>query len=782
MKVQEVVYNLLGALVLLPVAAQAQGVAPGATPTSNPEAAAAPAYGDIIVTAQKRSQNLSDVPMSVTAITGDQLASKGISNVQDLARLTPGLSFVESGNSVPVYSLRGVGFFDTAIGSRPTVSVYVDEAPLPFSVMTTGASFDLERVEVLKGPQGTLFGQNATGGAINYIAAKPKDEPGAGITASIARFDTVNVQGYVTGPITSDLDARFAISTTQGNGWQKSYTRNDTLGSPDFTQARLLLNWRPSDRLKIGVNLNGFLDHGDTQAGQLIAVVPQVPSKVSAIPALVAYPVAPANDRAADWDAGAPLRKDNRFYQAVLRGDYEVTDDITLTSLTAYSNMRIKQLIDIDGTAINNALNDLHGHVSSVSEELRLSGHEGPLTWIVGGNYARDKSYEDDFFQIPYSTASQLTLPAGAFTAIHANGSQTFRTKAVFGNADYNIGKLITLHGGVRYTQADLDYETCALAGNASTAAGFTALYNRIRASVGLPALPAIQPGGCASLDANLGLTPLQGSFNQHNVSWRAGIDLKPAPHTLVYFNVSKGYKAGSIPITAGTSSNAFHPVSQESVLAYEAGFKISLFRRKVDLSGAAFDYEYNDKQLKGRIVTTPNVLGALEALVNVPRSRIRGAEGQVTVYPVANLSLTAAGTYLKSKVLGNFTNYTILGDLQNFGGDPFPYTPKWQFTFSGEYRVPVTSTYQVTLGADYTHRTKTSAGFGNEPLLAINAYGLLDLQAGFGPRDGRWEIQAFGRNVTNQYYWTNVAKFFDVARRLTGQPATYGARVMLKF
>src|SRR3546814_1668209 len=124
------------------------------------------------------------------ALAGEQLAARGMNDVQDLAKVTPGLNLVQSGSGVPVYSLRGVGFYDTAVGARPTVSVYVDEAPLPFSVMTTGAAFDLERVEVLKGPQGTLFGQNATGGAINYIAAKPRDELGAGVTASLDRKST----------------------------------------------------------------------------------------------------------------------------------------------------------------------------------------------------------------------------------------------------------------------------------------------------------------------------------------------------------------------------------------------------------------------------------------------------------------------------------------------------------------------------------------------------------------------------------------------------------------
>lgn len=737
---------------------------------------------DIVVTAQKRAQNLNDVPMSITAITGDTLQNRGVNTVQDLVKLTPGLSYAESGNGVPVYSLRGVGFFDTSLGARPTVSIYVDEAPLPFTIMTSGASFDLDRVEVLKGPQGTLFGQNATGGAINYIAAKPKSTPGAGITASFARFATADWQGYITGPLAPGLNARLAIRTVQGGGWQKSYTRSATLGDQNFTQGRFLLDWEGADRLKISLNLNGFIDKGDTQAGQLVRVVPQVASRIGAIPDLLAYPAAPRNNRAADWDRGAALHKDNRFYQATFRADYDLTDQITLTSLSAYSHMRIRQLVDIDGTALTNAIDDISGKLSSLSTEARATGRFGGLTLIVGGNYSHDKSDENDVFFVPYSTLAQITLPVAPYNSPAPSGSQNFHTRAVFGNIDYDFGDLLTVHGGIRYTQADLDYSTCSRAGNADTGAGIVTIFNRIRSAAGLPALGPIPPLACAALNADLSLDPLTGSLDQNNISWRAGVDLKPAERVLIYFNVSRGYKAGSIPVTAGVSYEQARPVSQETVLAYEAGFKISLFDRLADVTGAVFNYRYGDKQLKGRVQTTPNILGPLEALVNVPRSRVIGAEGQIAIYPTRGLSLSAAATYLDTKVTGPFLNYTVLATLRDFNGNPFPYSPKWQFNLDANYKFPVSDALNASVGINYSHRSKTSAGFGNEPLLEIDAYGLLDLQAGLESSDGKWRASVFGRNVTDTYYWTNVAKFFDDVRRLTGQPATYGVQLGLKF
>ena len=780
----------LGAQMAFSQVAQAQDVpepteeAPDAS-VAAPETVSLPANNvgaEIIVTANKRSQTLSDVPMSITAVSGDELASKGINSVADLVKITPGLSFVESGNSVPVFSLRGVGFFDTALGARPTVSVYVDEAPLPFSVMAAGASFDLERVEVLKGPQGTLFGQNATGGAINYIAAKPKSTPESGVSASYARFGTLDASGYVTGALSPTLNGRIAVRTVQGGAWQRSYTRDDKLGDQDFTQGRVLLDWQASEKVRFELNLNGFLDKGETQAGQLISLALTRPQNADAVPLLINYPVSPEKPQAADWNAGENLRRDNRFYQASLRAEIEMSDDFTLTSLTSYSDMRIRQNVDVDGTALNNALGHIGGNVSSFFQELRITGTTGPLDSIIGVNYAHDLSNEDDTFEFPYSTASQALLPTALFTATRPTGSQVFDTMAVFGNLDFAVSDTVTLHGGVRYTLADLDYKVCTRAANQASADGQTALYNRIRGSRGLPPIPAIEVGQCTSLDATI--TPAQkvGAFNQDNISWRAGVDFKPSPRTLIYANVSRGYKTGSVPVTAAPSLAQLEPVNQETVLAYEAGFKASLFDRLADINGAVFYYKYGDKQVKGRILTDPNILGPIEALVNIPKSKITGAEAQLTVRPIHGLSLTAAGTYIDSKVTSEFPNYTILGALQDFQGDAFPYTPKRQIVLDGEYRIPATSAVDVVLGANYNYRTKTRAGFGDEDALKIDSYGLLDVRAGVEAADGKWRVQAFGRNVTNAYYWTNVAKYFDVVRRLAGQPATYGVQVAYKF
>ena len=739
---------------------------------------------DIIVTANKRQQSINDVPQSITALTGEQLAAKGIYNVQDLARVTPGLSFVDSGKNTPVYSLRGVGFFDGSIGARPTVSVYLDEAPIPFSIESQGTSFDLERVEVLKGPQGTLFGQNSTGGAINFIAAKPTDTWTAGGTFAFSRFNTADFQGFVSGPLSSTLEVRLAVRTLQGGDWQYSYTRNDRNGQRNFTQARLILDWRPVDRLKISLNANGFHDGSDVQAAQLLAFLPGVPSRVALVPSLAAYPISPRNPRAADFNPGEDYASNNTYYQTVLRADYEVSPALTLTSLTTYSHEKIRQNIDSDGTSLTNLQIATRGSVNTVSEELRAAGQLGRLNYILGGSYEADRTRENGVQTLPYSTLAFSIAPP-PFPPLDALGirvAQNFKTYAVFGNLDYEIFDKFVLHGGVRYTQSNLDYQACTPVESANAAFAFGTLTNIIRKGAGLPALALPGVGQCASLNADITPGSAVGSLNQGNVSWRAGLDFKPRRGLLLYINASKGYKAGSVTSAPNNLNAQFTPIVAESVLAYEAGVKATLFDRKVDLTAAAFYYDYRNKQLQGKTVFTPNIFGPINNLVNVPKSRVEGAEAQLSVYPVDGLSVSVGGTYLDTKVTKSFRNYSFVGNLVDFNGDPFPFTPKYQAVISADYKYPMNDGRSLFVGGDANIRSHTTAGFGNDPQAYIPGYTVVNLRAGIERDDGKWRAEVFGRNVGNTYYYTNVVRVVDTVRAYAGQPATYGVRFSFRY
>jgi len=634
------------------------------------------------------------------------------------------------------------------------------------------------------GTQGTLFGQNSTGGAINFIAAKPTDTWTAGGTFAFSRFNTADFQGYVSGPLSSTLEARLAVRSVQGGDWQQSYTRDAGHGQQDFTQARFILDWRPVDRLKISFNANGFHDGSDTQAAQFKAFLPGVPSRISLVPLLANYPVAPSDARAADFNAGQNYASNNNFVQAILHADYEVSSALTLTSITTYSNEKVKQLIDSDGTSLTNINIFIDGHVSTISEEARAAGRLGRVNYILGATYERDRTREGGYQDISYSTLafSIAPPPFPPLDVFGTNVNQNFDTKAVFGNFDHQVLDKVTLHGGVRYTQADLSYNACTLAGSANLSTAFGTLTNILRRSAGLPAISNPAVGQCASLDATL--TPALGTgvLNQGSVSWRAGIDVKPRPGVLLYANASKGFKAGSVTSAPNQINAQFKPVVAESVQAYEAGFKATLLNRKLELNGAGFYYDYRNKQLQGKVVFTPNIFGPINALINVPKSRILGAEAQASLYPVSGLALNVGVTYLDTKVVGDFLNYSFVGNPANFNGNPFPFTPKYQAVLGADYRHHVSAGRSAFIGVDANIRSHTTAGFGNDPQAYIPSYSVVDALIGIERDDGRWRAELFGRNITNAYYYTDVVRVIDTVRTYAGMPATYGIRFSFRY
>ncbi|WP_231382134.1 TonB-dependent receptor [Sphingobium indicum] len=735
---------------------------------------------DIVVTAQRRSQSVSDVPMSITAVSGEQMKDMGISNVADLVKLTPGLSYVESGASTPVFSLRGVGFFDTSIGARPTVSVYVDQIPLPFSIMTSGASFDLQRVEVLKGPQGTLFGANSTGGAINYVANVPTDRFAASTTLGYGNFDAFSGEGFVSGPITDTLGVRLAVKGEKTGPWQRSYTRDAELGDRRFVQGRFITDWRPSSSFEVTLSLSGFLDRSDTPAAQLIQFLPQRAVSVGKIPLVANYPLAPADNSAADWnDEGFPLRKHNSFYQGALRGTWNLNDRLKLISITSYSDIDIHQRVDLDATSVAAVFSDNTGSASSLAQEVRLQGDYNRAALVIGASYSKDRSTQVDDYQLPYSTGT-YSIPTGLFNHFLLDSRQRFDTKAVFANIDNKLTDTLTLTAGARYTRADLDYSACSRVGNDTTAATLTAFFNILRRPQ--PGIAPLVVGQCLTLDATTTPALVKGKLNQDNVSWRIGFDWKPAPRTLLYGNISQGYKAGSGPVVPALAANQLTPVSQESVRAYEVGFRTPIIGRALDASGAVFYYDYRNKQLKSRTQVEPSVLGALEALVNVPRSRIVGMELALNAHPMTGLTLTVAGTYIASKVTGAFSGYTITGQLASFKDEAFPYTPKYQVSGQGRYEWSLSETLNAFFGASVNYRSGTTSGFGNLPILDIASYALVDLQSGVATKNGNWKVLGYVRNLTNEYYATNVARINDTVRRFAGMPRTYGIQLTRNF
>jgi outer membrane receptor protein involved in Fe transport len=723
---------------------------------------------EIVVTAQKRSESANSVPMSISALSGDDLRAQGINDVGDLEKVVPGFTYTPSPYAVPIYSIRGIGFNESSLGAKPDVSVYVDEVPLAFPIMTAGAGLDLQHVEVLKGPQGTLFGQNSTGGAINYVAAKPTNTFEAGVDVDYGRFNSVNLEGFVSGPLSDTLRGRIAIRSEQSGDWQQSYTTGNTTGRKNKFSERAILDWTPVEALKVEFSLSGYVDKSDNQAAQFLAFTP-LGVDLAAVPGVAAYTQAPGNDRAADWGPRSEYPRDDLLIQPALRVEYALPYGLQLTSLTSYAHYNETNAEDPDGVTYQNLEYVTDAQIRSFNQEVRLAGLIGnEAHWIVGGNYARDTVDQKDNGFDGYDTNGYALGAPGFFTYYNLS-DQTFADTAAFANIDYDVLPAVTLHAAARYTKADLAFNGCT--GDSGDGA-LAAAWNRV---FGTDA----NPGQCVTLSPTFTTGSVSKTLDQDNVSWRTGIDWKPADAALLYANVSKGYKSGSFPILSASVSGQLDPVTQESVLAYETGFKLTALDRTLQLNGALFYYDYTDKQIRGRVVVP--VFGPLEALVNVPKSDIKGAELEVTAVPFTGLTAKLGATFIDSQIK-NFTNYDPDGVQGNFTGESFPLTPRWQGFADAQYEWPVRDSLSAFVGGNLSARSGTNGGLGDLPLLNIPSYALLDLRAGVATSDGKWRFSLWGHNVTDKYYWTIADHIADTTVRFAGMPATFGVSATYRY
>lgn len=742
---------------------------------------------EVVVTAQKREQSINDVGMSITAATAETLANAGIYEVGDLAKITPGMTTSSSLMGTPTITLRGIGFNDFTLGSSPAVSVYVDQVSSPFMELTRGAMLDLERVEVLKGPQGILFGQNSTGGAVNYIAAKPTTKFEAGASASYGSYDEAYVSGFVSGPIIETVGTRLAVTTSQGGDWQENYTRSESHGEKDFIAARLLVVWQIFDKASLLFNLNGWRDKSDSIIPQFQGARLQrlglnggnavQQEQYDRGQAILALPTAPDDAQAANWGTANDNAHSDDAMQFSVRADIELSDRLLLTSITSYDDFSRSFSIDRDGTELD--LIDIRkndGQIEDFVQEIRLAANYDTYHWMIGANYL--KASTDDSSTIGIGDATNTAVPTNALVGDWDSavqyGNHEIEEYAVFVNTDFQIADPLTLLAGLRYTDSTKDYEGCTT-GDAS----ITALQSLI--STGFANPFAIAPGDCVTLDPNNAFAPIlvKNTLDEDNVSWRLGLDYRLNEDLLIYATVSQGFKSGSFPLLSAPSSIQLEPTTQEQVVAYEAGFKWTLETAPVQLNGALFYYDYSDKQVRGNILALP--FGVLEKLVNVPESRVQGAEFQLMAMPIEGLTFNFSSTYLDTEV-DEYVGLNSNGVTEDLSGSIIPFTPSWQLVSDAEYRFAATDYLDIFVGGSATHNSRTNSNLGEPENGTIREFTVLDLRAGIAANDGTWTVSAYGRNVTDEYYWSNAFASQDVEVRFAAKPVTYGIKVDYHF
>jgi iron complex outermembrane receptor protein len=671
---------------------------------------------EIIVTANKREQTANSVGLTIQAASAEQLSNRGIAGPSDLGKLVSGFTFTQSIYSTPVYTLRGVGLYDATFGAAPSVSVYTDQIPRNVPVMSDALDLDVERIEVLKGPQGTLFGQSSTGGAVNYIMGKPTKEFHAGFNASYERFNRAEMSGFISGGLAEGIAARLAVKGVSGGAWQRSISRpDDTNGDERKIMGRLTLDIEPAEGVKIELIATGARDRSDPLApqytGSYLNYYPSAaaaagtpnawaggavranpfgivnPSRYADLttptspgfnpyygflfqPAMVArlYGSDPAlaagarailgtpirNDaRSAEWTQGLMRPSNNSYYQFAGRVDIDLSSTVTLTSITAAARSNLDYNQSLDGTTAIVANVSLFGDVKSFNQELRLAGNTDKLHWIVGGSYDNLDTNQNNFFYLNDYSGSAVEFGERYHIRTTLNQfSSEMRSYAAFGNVEYKLNDELTVQGGIRYTNTRQGATYCYSDPPSDTNQGTAHYYTELLGS------GPVAPGECFPINPATGKstrTPVvQSPLKEDNVSFRLGLNYKFDQGTLLYAVISQGYKAGIFSAIGASRTSQYTPAVQEKVVAFEAGIKAPLLDRKVQLNAATFYYDYTNKQVRGRI--SDAVFGTLEKMLNVPKSYIYGLEAELVVRPTDGLTLSGSATYLKTKVTSDYS------------------------------------------------------------------------------------------------------------------------------
>ena len=623
-----------GVITFLMMARISCGLAEEATTADAPGAASQ--LDEIVVTAQRRAQSISTVPLAITALDGDTLARQGIANSAELASAVPNLQISSPyGNTQPNFSLRGISVANEYNSNQASpIGVYIDDVYIAARTSQGMGLFDLDRVEVLRGPQGTLFGRNTTGGAINFITRSPTLSGASGFAeVGYGNFNTFSAQGAVEETlIDGQLGVRLAANYLKGNGQiENVYPGGVDPNSQDSRQVRVSIRVKPGEG-PLDIKIRAYAGRDNpTQA---------------AVQGLL-----PFRQGLDFFQVDENRIGENQTSSSGVAANIalKLTPDLTLTSISSYDIGRQDLQQAADGSPLDVLDIDWQSHFRQYSEEARLNYASKLLTLVGGVYYGWDQTTTDNTFDIGSA------LGPGVDGGFFQHYRQIRRSAAVFLQGDLNITEKLIFTLGARYTEDRAHYDQA----NANLFIG----------GVGTAHTPLATTVPCAGLPGTCAYDPaarfdLRGSNDAP--TGRAALSYSFDNGMLGYISFNRGYRSGAINGGGYTSSSGITYIKPETVNAYEAGLKGRLLDKSLTFAAAAFYYDYSNQQLQD---TRP---GPVSFLVNAPKSKIYGAESEATWHVVPALTLRGAFGYLHA-------TYSELS-LQNtnLAGNTLPFAPTW--------------------------------------------------------------------------------------------------------
>lgn len=701
----------------------------------------------VVVSARKVEENLQDVPIAVTALGGKQLEESQITDISQIAGRVPSFTYQSQNSLESEIFIRGVGSVRlNGATADASVGTFLDEVYIGRRGSATPPIFDLERLEVLRGPQGTLFGKNVVGGALSLITAKPQFDFGGSGYVSYGKYDTITAAGHVTGPINDKMAVRLALYQNRHDGYAQNIVRDEELEDLEAYAARLSLLWNINDAMTLNLTADASTEEGGGPSRHAVdnpfsaGVGPVTSNLISQDPRTNESPYKQYAEKETsgftarfEWDLGpvtatylGAYRKgvgDARWTQAGAGSPPSLTDS-TLTQAERHSG---------------------------ITQELRFaSAQDQRLRWLVGLYYL-----DDDTRRRSRNTATSY-LPGGAgSTRDVLDGDNEYfqrgvsKNYAVFGEAGFDITEDLTLTVGGRYT---IDRKTWDIEAREYS----------------------FGPDG---MDNILSTAPLQGPFHViTDDKWseftpKATLDWRFGDGQLVYASVAKGFKGGGWQGGAANAIAAETPYSPETAWTYEVGLKTDLFDNTIRFNLAAFYTDFKDLQVE--LLDDVNLV---LVVANAADATIKGVEAEFQAKPHDYVTFFASGSYLDA----TYKDYIDPLRGIDYSGNRIQRTPEFQFNVGADFNAPASSGINLVANIEYGYQDDMFYGPDNTNMEP--GYGLLDLRAGIAAADGAWSLQFYGRNMTDKLYRISVIPFAGDEFSVYGAPRTYGVKFSRSF
>ncbi len=708
-------------------------------------------FEEIIVTAQHRSESVQDVPISITALSGAALAQAGIQDTESLSDLTPGLLVARS--VVGKISIRGVGNENYTISGDPGVAVHTDGVYVARATAGLFDFFDIDRVEVLRGPQGTLYGRNATGGVINVLSNTPTDTFGASISADGGNYSAFRSEAMVNQPLSPDWAVRLAVMGNLRDGFTKNIYPGAAargfgdLDNKDVLGIRAQVGTTTPGPLQVRFTFEYLDDESNLPAYKYL-------NQPNALPNANFGGFGDASLRTVDqgFELGIPgsgrsVGSNGDVFKTVqTSGGVHLSydfDGILLTSISGYRATRFNWVDDGDGADVFYVNYIQQDSTEQLSQEFQLTGSFGDFNWIVGAYYLHEAG--DSFIALPFPFGANLPF------YILIDGSARTSARAGYGELRWQVLDDLKLTFGARYSDEDR---------NAN-----------YRYAEYFGALSVVSP----YLDANYK------SFTPRLVA-----DYTLLDNVNLYASATKGFKSGGFNLLA--VQPGFAP---EKVWSYEVGAKTEFFNRRLTVNGDVFYYDYKNIQV-GQIVNLQSVI------TNAAAATVKGSEVEVKYRPVAALDLGASLAYLDATYDKFCTGDPTLPNAPvspgctaaaplNLKGNHFPRSPEITLSGNAAYTFDYGANGSVTLWADARYQSKTYFTQFNRPLISQDGFGLVNSRVTWKSEDERYSLGVFVNNLFNKTYFTEVFESgaFDpqlVGQAVVGPPRTFGLSGSVKF